>query len=157
MNSFSHPKSMSADPPRDWARSGLFMGALFSWRAVRCVVFFVVAALLLLARQPAHAQSAQKSAKAESPANIENGKRLYTNYGCYECHGREGQGSPYSGARLAPRPVALDAFIMYVRQPAGQMPPYTAKVVSDAELADIRAFLNSVPQPPPAKSIPLLN
>jgi ubiquinol-cytochrome c reductase cytochrome c subunit len=157
VNTFSHRKNMFADPRRDGTRSALFAGALFSRRAIRYVVFFVVAALLLCARQPAHAQSAQKSAKAESPANVENGKRLYVNYGCYECHGREGQGSPYSGARLAPRPVDLGAFIVYVRQPAGQMPPYTAKVVSDADLADIRAFLNALPQPPATRSIPLLN
>jgi hypothetical protein len=36
------------------------------------------------------------------------------------------------------------------------MPPYTAKVLSDSELADIYAFLRSVPKPPNAQSIPLL-
>jgi hypothetical protein len=36
------------------------------------------------------------------------------------------------------------------------MPPYTSKVVSDAELADIYAYLQSIPTPPPASSIPLL-
>jgi hypothetical protein len=37
------------------------------------------------------------------------------------------------------------------------MPPYTSKVVSDAELTDIHAFLRTIPTPPAAKSIPLLN
>ncbi|MBZ5502665.1 MAG: cytochrome c [Acidobacteriia bacterium] len=125
----------------------------------RFAALVAAAALLMFARQQAHAQNAAKTQPVETPAaaNAENGKRLYTSYGCYECHGREGQGSPVSGARLAPRPIELRYFIAYVRQPSGQMPPYTAKVVSDAELADIRAFLNTVPQPPPAKSIPLLN
>jgi hypothetical protein len=36
------------------------------------------------------------------------------------------------------------------------MPPYTIKVVPDAELADIYAFLQSLPQPPKADSIPAL-
>ena len=85
-----------------------------------------------------------------------NGKKLFTKYGCYECHGTQGQGTT-AGARLAPKPIALAALIAYVRRPAGQMPPYTAKVVSDAELADIRAYLASIPDPPPAKNIPLLN
>ena len=36
------------------------------------------------------------------------------------------------------------------------MPPFSAKIVSDAELADIHAYLESRPQPKPAKDIPLL-
>ena len=84
------------------------------------------------------------------------GKTLFSKYGCYECHGTQGQGTT-AGARLAPKPIALAALIAYVRQPKGQMPPYTAKVISDAELADIRAYLASIPDPPPAKNIPLLN
>jgi mono/diheme cytochrome c family protein len=44
-----------------------------------------------------------------------------------------------------------------VRKPANQMPPYTEKVVSDSDLADIHAFLRSLPQPRPAREIPLLN
>jgi ubiquinol-cytochrome c reductase cytochrome c subunit len=85
-----------------------------------------------------------------------NGKKLFLKYGCYECHGTVGQGTT-AGARLAPKPLALTALVAYVRQPKGQMPPYTAKVVPDADLAAIRAYLASIPEPPPAKSIPLLN
>jgi mono/diheme cytochrome c family protein len=88
--------------------------------------------------------------------SAEKGKKLFSKYGCYECHGTLGQGTS-AGARLAPKPIALAALIAYVRGPKGQMPPYTAKVVSDAELADIRAYLASIPEPPPATSIPLLN
>jgi hypothetical protein len=36
------------------------------------------------------------------------------------------------------------------------MPPYTAKVVSDQELADIYAFLVTIPAPPAANTIPIL-
>jgi len=36
------------------------------------------------------------------------------------------------------------------------MPPYTSKVVSDADLADIYAFLQARPQPPALDSIQLL-
>ena len=35
------------------------------------------------------------------------------------------------------------------------MPPYTAKVVPEKDLADLYAFLKSLPQPKPAKEIPL--
>jgi hypothetical protein len=50
--------------------------------------------------------------------------------------------------------MAFAAFSRYVRQPAGQMPLYTAKVVSDADLTNIYAFVRSRPEP--AKEIPLL-
>ena len=85
-----------------------------------------------------------------------NGKKLYTSIGCYECHGRVGQGGA-AGPRLAPRPVPLQALVAYVRHPSGAMPPYTSKLVTDTQLADVHAFLASIPQPTPAKDIPLLN
>ena len=88
--------------------------------------------------------------------NVENGKKLFAKLGCYECHGYQGQGGG-AGAKLAPGTPSVAALTAYVRHPAGTMPPYTNKVVSDAELADIRAYLASVPAPPPLKNIPLLN
>lgn len=91
-----------------------------------------------------------------SAQNAENGKKLFEKFGCYTCHGHQGQGGG-AGARLAPRTISAAALIAYVRHPAGTMPPYTAKVVSDAELQDIRAYLASVPAPPALKDIPLLN
>jgi ubiquinol-cytochrome c reductase cytochrome c subunit len=78
------------------------------------------------------------------------------NYYCYACHGTVGQGGR-DGARIAPNPPALATIVRYVRRPTGQMPPYTSKVISDQELADIYAFLKSIPGTPSAKSIPLLN
>jgi ubiquinol-cytochrome c reductase cytochrome c subunit len=113
---------------------------------------------LLLICIPADAQTATKSAPPTSASgNVDHGKQLFISSGCYQCHGREGQGSRYSGPRLGPPPISLDGFTEYIRAPKGQMPPYTRKVLSDAELGDIYAFLKSIPQPPPAKSIPLLN
>jgi ubiquinol-cytochrome c reductase cytochrome c subunit len=48
------------------------------------------------------------------------------------------------------------AFSHQVRIPRNDMPPYTAKVLSDADLADIYAFIQSLPQPPKVDSVPLL-
>jgi len=123
------------------------------------VVLTTIAAALMLTSVAAGAQDSKPSAKANTaPAgDAKNGKRIYTTYGCYQCHGYEAQGSLTTGPRLAPRPIRFPAFVAYVRQPAGQMPPYTGKVVSESELADIYAFLETVPPPPPLKSIPLLN
>src|ERR1700722_1116144 len=84
--------------------------------------------------------SATSSAPASSAAgNAQNGQALFTRDGCYECHGRQAEGAAATGPRLGPNPIPLAALIKYVRQPTGQMPPYTAKVVTDAELADIHA------------------
>jgi mono/diheme cytochrome c family protein len=102
------------------------------------------------------AEAAQESKPADTLAgNAENGKRIFNKIGCYECHGREGQGSTMSGPRIAPDPVPFDVLTRYLRKPTGEMPPFTAKVVSDQELADIYAFLQSRPHPPAAKSVPL--
>ena len=94
---------------------------------------------------------------AQAPAgNAQNGQRLYVSAGCYECHSREGQGGQGTGPRLAPNPIAFAAFVRQCRQPASQMPPYTSKVLTDAQLADIYAFLQSIPKPPDVSTIPLL-
>jgi mono/diheme cytochrome c family protein len=104
-------------------------------------------------------QSLAPPVKADiSTANAQQGQRLFTNYGCYECHGSEGQGSTQTGgSRIGPIQIPFPAFITYIRQPTGQMPPYAVKAVSDAELADIYGFLESRPESAPAESIPLLN
>jgi ubiquinol-cytochrome c reductase cytochrome c subunit len=102
--------------------------------------------------------SAGQSSKSSETAagNAENGKKLFLKHGCYECHGREGQGSVVTGPRIAPDPVPFDEFARYLRRPTGEMPPYTAQVVPDQELPDIYAFLQSRPHPAPAKNNPLL-
>jgi mono/diheme cytochrome c family protein len=86
--------------------------------------------------------------QATVPAgDVEKGKTVYATNGCAECHGLEGQGAPTSGPRIAPNPLPLAAFIKYVRAPKNQMPPYTAKVMSDEQLRDVRAFLDARPKP----------
>jgi ubiquinol-cytochrome c reductase cytochrome c subunit len=58
---------------------------------------------------------------------------------------------------LAPRPIAFATFSKYLRQPTGEMPPYTAKVLSDKDMADIYSLLLSIPEPPSPDSIPILS
>jgi ubiquinol-cytochrome c reductase cytochrome c subunit len=92
------------------------------------------------------------AAAAQTPApppagSVEKGKTLFVKNGCAGCHGLEGQGAPTSGPRIGPNPLALAAFIKYVRSPKNQMPPYTGKVMSDQDLTDVRAFLAARPKP----------
>ena len=108
------------------------------------------------AQQAAGGQSGNAPAAASAPSgNAENGKTLYTKVGCYECHDRDAEGAG-TGPRLAPNPMPWAGFSHQVRQPVNSMPPYTAKVLSDAELADIYAFLQTIPKPPALSSIPIL-
>jgi mono/diheme cytochrome c family protein len=130
-------------------------------RMIRRITLPAIGAILLLAAPAPRAQNAAKPGeKSEtSPAgNAETGKKIFTKDGCYECHGREGQGAPQaSGPRIGPSQRLIRPFIKYVRQPTGQMPPYTSAVISDQELADIYAYLQSRPLATPSKDIPLLN
>src|SRR5579862_8054878 len=88
--------------------------------------------------------------------NAENGKRLFVRDGCYECHGYAGQGT-IAGARLAPPVLNAQGIIRYIRKPAGAMPAFTDKVLTDQEVNDIYAYLKTIPAPKPVKDIPLLN
>jgi mono/diheme cytochrome c family protein len=99
------------------------------------------------------APTPQSSVTDNTPAGL--GAALYKKNGCYECHVNDAQGGP-QGPRLGPNPIPQPRFVAYVRNPAGDMPPFTAKVVSDDDLAKIYAFLQSRPMPPPVKDIPLL-
>jgi len=103
------------------------------------------------------AQTSTQSVPSSSQApagNAANGRKLFATIGCYQCHGYEAQGSTSTGPRLAPRPIPFATVSRYVRRPSGQMPPYTTKVLPDTELADIYAFLQSIPTP--AATPPLL-
>lgn len=114
------------------------------------LLILMTVASVLVAQNPAPTPN-----NAPPAGNAANGKKIYAAYGCYQCHGYEGQGG--AGSRLAPRPISFTGFARYVRQPTNQMPPYTVKVVTDQELADIYAFLLAVPPPPAVNSIPLLS
>ena len=93
---------------------------------------------------------------AAPTGDAKNGKKLFAADGCYQCHGYEAQGAAPTGPRLGPRPLAFAQFSKYVRNPTGQMPPYTIKSVPDKDLADIYAFLQSLPPPASVESIPAL-
>jgi len=96
------------------------------------------------------------AAQAPPSGDAKNGKKLFAADGCYQCHGYEAQGATPTGPRLGPKPIAFAQFSRLVRQPIGQMPPYTVKSLPDKDLADIYAFLQSIPPPPPADAFPLL-
>ena len=89
-------------------------------------------------------------------ASAENGKHVFMRAGCWQCHGTLGQGGA-AGPKLAPDPLPFDALSSFVRTSNREMPAYREEVLSDAELADLYAFLQSILKSPDPKSIPLLN
>ena len=99
-------------------------------------------------------QQAQ-SAPAPPAGSVAAGAALFRKSGCYQCHVDNAQGGP-QGPRLGPNPIPMARFMTYVRNPSGDMPPFTTKVLPDQELASIYAFLQARPVPPPASSVPLL-
>jgi mono/diheme cytochrome c family protein len=96
----------------------------------------------------------------DAPAgNAENGRKIFLADGCYECHGRDGQGGAFNGPApiLAQTALPFDAFKQQLRDPSNEMPPYVDSVLNDQGVADIYAFLHTLKGPVPAKDVQILN
>lgn len=113
-------------------------------RTIRLLAPVAVAAILAMSQLAAFAASPEK------------GKAAYVKNGCWQCHGFVGQGGS-AGPKLAPEPMALDALSGFLRYTNGPMPPYPEAILSNEDVADIQAYLASLPKPADYKSIPLLN
>ena len=87
------------------------------------------------------------------------GKRIYLAVGCFECHGRAGQGGRfnYPTPALAQIELPVESFIAFLRDAPNDMPAFSTDVLSDRDAADIHAYLRSLPGRKPVKDFPLLN
>ena len=83
---------------------------------------------------------------AQPAGDPKAGETAYMKLGCYSCHGVWGQGTWRDGPRINP-PMPFEAMVQQLRTPRYEMPPYVASQVSDKGIADIQAFLRSVPKP----------
>lgn len=103
--------------------------------------------------------AAAAGSSAAFAADAAKGKVAFLKHGCWQCHDFNGQGSiaTSNGRVIARTALPLDAFKDFVRNTNGQMPPFRPAVLSDAELDDIYAYLQSLPPPKPVSQIPLLN
>ena len=95
------------------------------------------------------------AAGAAPAGRVDTGAMVYRKVGCFQCHVNEAQGGA-NGPRLGPDPIPFARFAQYIRNPTGEMPPYTEKVLSAQDLADIYAFLQARPRPPALNTIPQL-
>ncbi len=83
---------------------------------------------------------------AQPAGDPKAGEAAYMKLGCYSCHGIGGQGTWRDGPRLNP-PMPYEAMLQQLRTPRLEMPPYVASVLSDKSVADIHAYLKSMPKP----------
>jgi mono/diheme cytochrome c family protein len=83
-----------------------------------------------------------------------NGKRLYLAT-CFACHGRSGQGGAMNGPApvLARTAMPFDGFKAQLREPISDMPAYSEAVMSDQQIADVYAFVETLPGPLPVKDM----
>ena len=84
--------------------------------------------------------------------NAANGQSLFFEMGCNVCHGDRGEG--LVGPTIAMTVVPLDRVITQYREPLEAMTAFPPDQVSDEEIADIYAWLQTVPRPPDADVIP---
>jgi mono/diheme cytochrome c family protein len=96
------------------------------------------------------------AAAAGPPGNASHGQEVYVQIGCSACHGTVGQGAS-TGPKLAPGPLPYTAFAGQVRQPRQDMPRFAPQFLSEQDLADIYAYMQSIQPGPAATTIPLLN
>ena len=99
------------------------------------------------------------AAPALAAGDAARGRAAFVKYGCWQCHGFEGQGSiaTSNGKVLTHEPPPWEGFSALVRSSNTAMPPYSEKILPESDLEDIFAFLTSLPKAKDHKSIPLLS
>jgi mono/diheme cytochrome c family protein len=118
----------------------------------------LAAAAIVVAAVNVHGQGggATPAQKPATTGDATRGKQLYLDYSCYACHGYNAQTG--NGQRLLPPRFTEQQFTLYIRTPRTlQMPAYSTKLLSDAEAADVYAYILSLPREPQLKDVPLLN
>jgi mono/diheme cytochrome c family protein len=118
-----------------------------------------VAAARVLAVVVAFAACAGECGGARAAGDAQKGKVAFVKNGCWQCHDFAGEGSiaTSNGRVIARTALPLDAFKAFVRTTNGPMPPFRPEILSDDDLDNIYAYLQSLPAPKQANDIPLLN
>lgn len=75
---------------------------------------------------------------------VARGATLYVTFGCVGCHALEGRGGAVAKAIAGVDPQLL---AQKLRQGTAGMPPFSTGGLTDAQLAEISAYLRSLPVP----------
>ena len=92
------------------------------------------------------ASSVVLASNAAAQGNAEAGRKLWAGntIECQYCHGTNGEGG--FGPDLAGRRLSVEQFRLAVRVPWGIMPAYIEKQISDADMANLVAYFDSLPR-----------
>jgi ubiquinol-cytochrome c reductase cytochrome c subunit len=96
--------------------------------------------------------AASAMAQGTPQGDAKAGLASFNKYGCYTCHGVVGQGTLRDGPRLNP-PLPLPAMVVQLRTPRYEMPAYTEAQMPEKDIADIHAYLSSLPKNADPKAI----
>lgn len=97
--------------------------------------------------------------------NAAKGKALYYSYGCYACHGYNGETGYRAFVGNWGHLTNEQVFITFLREranvapvvPSDRMPNFSAKVMPDKQAKDIYAYIRSFKSSAPRGSDPTLN
>lgn len=78
-----------------------------------------------------------------SGGNATAGRTLFLSVGCSGCHGQQGEGA--FGPRIAKTSLAFEQVLQQVRTPRNLMPPFPPSDLSDQDVRNIYAFLQTLP------------
>jgi mono/diheme cytochrome c family protein len=110
--------------------------------------------------------AAQQSAPTSSvTGNAVSGKKLYYDYGCYACHGYNGETGARPFVGRWGHLTTDQAFITFLRGrvnvapvvPSASMPNFSADVLPDAKAKDIYAYIRTFKSSAPATKDPTLS
>ena len=92
----------------------------------------------------------EEEPEAQPPTEIEpgdpdRGQQVFFQNGCNVCHGDTGQG--LIGPTLAQTSFSVEQVIGQYRSPRDAMPPFSADIVPDQQVADVHAWLQTLPLP----------
>ena len=94
----------------------------------------------------ARRRPACSAAAARAAASAEKGKTAFVQYGCWQCHGFQGQGGGHRPASWRRSRCRWRRSRPSCATSNRAMPPYSEAILSNEDLADIHAYLAAIPR-----------
>ncbi len=115
--------------------------------------------LLILAATFAALGCGSALSQSAAAGDAAKGKQAYLNVECHTCHGRVGEGGNfmYPAPPLAGLDMPAQALQAFLRAAPNDMPSYAPTILTNDDIANIDAFLHSLPGRRDPKDFPLLN